>query len=92
MLLSTAAPACAQSRASSQREAAALKAAFRPVNPLTGKVAASRSAACSRAATVVRAAAATVDAVRPAAVANVDKANQKPTVIITGESFVNTSR
>ncbi len=83
MLLSNSV-ARAQGRASSQKEAAALKAAARPAAALS--CAARRSRAVrTAAAQPVRAAAATLDAVRPSSVVTVDKSQQKPTVVITGE-------
>ena len=83
VLLSNAA-ARTQARAStSQREAALKASAFRPAAPLAAK-AARRAAAARPAALRPVAAAATVDAVRPTAVTTADKAQQKPTVIITG--------
>mgnify|MGYP007061248643 FL=1 len=87
MLLSSS-MARAQGRASSQKEAAALKAAFRPAAPLVSKAcAAKRSRACRAAApTVVAAAAVTADTVRPTSAAAKDKSLQKPTVITTGEA------
>ncbi|GAB4817461.1 hypothetical protein N2152v2_004507 [Parachlorella kessleri] len=87
MLLSSSV-ARAQGRASSQREAAALKAAFRPAAPLVSKAcAAKRSRACRAATpTVVAAAAVTADTVRPTSAAAKDKSLQKPTAIITGAS------